>query len=278
MTITAIAFTTFKEAVRQPILYVLVALAMVLVLIVGSLPMFTFSVLDDLKMVKDMAVSTSILVGLLVAIFAAVQGVYEEIESWTVVTVLTKPVRRAEFVAGKLLGLVMLGGALHLVMGVAFILLTWVGMYSQLVESSNVYPEYLDVFWSQFAWPTADQLWRGFLMGFLHTLVLTAVAVTVCLRLPVVLAAVSYFVVFVVGHLMDGLAGLVQGAPVLIKWAVGLLGVLLPNLEIYNVAHEVGLGQTITLAEMGWALLYTLTYASAVMLLGVMLFRKREVV
>ena len=89
MKIAAIAMTTFKEAVRQPLLYVLVVGGMLLVLLVGQLPMFTFSVLDDLKMVKDMAVSTSVLVGLLVAIFVAVEVITEEIENWTVLTVLS---------------------------------------------------------------------------------------------------------------------------------------------------------------------------------------------
>ena len=115
-------------------------------------------------------------------------------------------------------------------------------------------------------------------MSFLHTLILTAVAVTVCLRLPVILGVVTYFVVFVTGHLMDGLLRLVQEAHRVVGWVVGVIGVVLPNLEIYNVAHEVGLGQTITFAEMGWSVLYTLTYCSAVVVLGVILFRKREVI
>ena len=277
MKVAAIAITTFKEAVRQPVLYVLVVGSMVLVLLVGQLPMFTFSVLDDLKMVKDMAVSTSVLVGLLVAIFVAVEVVTEEIENWTVLTVLSKPVRRWEFLVGKFAGLVLLMAATYVVVGVTFIGLTWVGIYSQLAESANVYPEYLNAFWGHFAWPAANELWRGFVMSFLHTVLLTAVAVALCARLPMVLSVVVYFVVFVAGHLVNGLVQLVSHGGWAARWAGEALAVVIPNLETFNVAHEIGLGQRIGFADMGWCALYTASYAAAMMLVGVMLFRRREV-
>lgn len=277
MKIAAIAFTTFKEAVRQPLVYVLIVGSMALVLLVGQLPMFTFSVLDDLKMVKDMAVSTSVLVGLLVAIFVAVEVVTEEIENWTVLTVLSKPVRRWEFLAGKFAGLVLLMAATYAVVGVAFIGLTWVGIYGQLVDSSNVYPEYLEKFWSGFAWPAANELWRGFAMSFLHTVVLAAVAVAACARLPMVLSVVVYFLVFVAGHLSNGIAQLASHGGWAAKLAGQTLATILPNLETFNVAHEIGLGQRIGFGDMGWCALYALTYSGAVMVVGVLLFRRREV-
>jgi len=235
--VAAIALTTFKEAMRQPLLYVLVIGGMVLVFLVGQLPMFTFSVLDDLKMVKDMAVSTSVLVGLLVAIFVAVEVLTEEIENWTVLTVLSKPVRRWEFLAGKFAGLVMVTAATYIVIGVTFTALTWVGIYTQLIESSNVYPEYLPIFWSKFALPAANELWRGFVMSFLHTTVLAAVAVAVCARLPMVLSVVVYFVVFVAGHLSGGLVHLVGQGGWIAKAGAGALAVAIPNLDTCNVAH-----------------------------------------
>ncbi len=277
MKIAAIAVTTFKEAVRQPLLYVLVVGSLLLVLLVGQLPMFTFSVLDDLKMVKDMAVSTSVLVGLLVGIFVAVEVITEEIENWTVLTVLSKPVRRWEFVVGKFAGLVLVMAAVYLVVGVSFILLTWLGIYVQLSESANVYPEYLKVFWGKFAWPAANELWRGFVLGFLHTVVLLSVAVAACVRLPMVVGVVVYFTVFVGGHLSEGLVGLVSRGGGLAKWFGHVLAALLPNLETFNVAHEIGLGQKITMMDMAWCTGYTALYSGAVLLLAILLFRRREV-
>ena len=277
MKIAAIAFTTFKEAVRQPLLYVLIIGGILLVFLVGQLPMFTFSVLDDLKMVKDMAVSTSVLVGLLVAIFIAVEVITEEIENWTVLTVLSKPVRRWEFLVGKFAGLVMVTAATYAVIGVTFTGLTWVGIYSQLVESSSVYPEYLPIFWSKFALPAASELWRGFVMSFLHTTVLAAVAVVACSRLPMVLSVAVYFVVFVAGHLSNGMVHLAGEGGRIAKCAAGVLAVVIPNLETFNVAHEIGLGQKITGMDIGLCAVYAATYSAAMLVLAVMLFKRREV-
>lgn len=276
MKITAIAFTTFREAVRQPIPYVLMLVAVLLVLVVGYLPMFTFSVLDDLKMVKDMAVSTSTLVGLLLVIFASVQVISEEIENRTALTVLSKPVRRWEFVLGKFFGLVLLLVAAYVAMTVIFILLTWWGMYNQFADNSNIYPEYLETFWEKFAWQSADQLWRGFLLSFFHALVMTAVAVALCVRLPMVLSVVAYFGVFVVGHLSKGAVGLLERAGPTVAVAGRILSAALPDLETFNVAHEVGLGQTIPAVDILSCLLYALLYSAAILILAVLLFRKRE--
>jgi hypothetical protein len=145
------------------------------------------------------------------------------------------------------------------------------------MEGANVNPEYVPIFWSKFAWPAANELWRGFVMSFLHTMVLAAVAVAVCARLPMVLSVVVYFLVFVVGHLSNGVVHLVgQGGRIARVMAAGL-AVVIPNLETFNVAHEIGLGQKIGGLDMMLCLLYAATYSAAVLVLAVMLFRRREV-
>ena len=67
--------------------YVIVGGALVLLAIVGQLPRFTMSIVDDIRMLKDLAIATATLCGMLVAIFAAVQAITVEIENWTSVCV-----------------------------------------------------------------------------------------------------------------------------------------------------------------------------------------------
>ena len=98
-----------------------------------------------------------------------------------------------------------------------------------------------------------------------------------CLRLPMILSVVVYFAVFVVGHLMDGLVRLAGQAGVVPGMLAKATACILPNLETFNVAHEVGLGQTIVVGDIAWSLLYAVTYCSAMMVLAVLLFRRREV-
>jgi len=100
----AIAANTFNETIRQPIFGVLMwATAGVLVLNT-SLVGFTLESGGDLKMAKDVGLATLLLYGLLAAVFSATSVISREIESHTVLTVVSKPVSRPVFLIGKYLG------------------------------------------------------------------------------------------------------------------------------------------------------------------------------
>ncbi len=97
-----IARNTFTEAIRQPIFTVLVLLGMLALALNVSLAAYTFE--DDNKILIDLGLSTVFLVGLFLAAFTATGVLAAEVESRTVLTVVSKPVARPLFVAGKLLG------------------------------------------------------------------------------------------------------------------------------------------------------------------------------
>ncbi|HUW58812.1 MAG TPA: ABC transporter permease subunit, partial [Planctomycetota bacterium] len=101
----SIARNTFRQMFHLPVVYVILGGSVVLLAVVGQLPRFTMSMVDDIRMLKDLSIATATLCGMLVAIFGAVHAITVEIENWTVVTVLSKPVSRWEFVVGKFLGL-----------------------------------------------------------------------------------------------------------------------------------------------------------------------------
>ena len=97
-----IARNTFTEAIRQPIFTVLVLLGVIALGLNVSLAAYTFE--DDNKILIDLGLSTVFLVGLFLAAFTATGVLAAEVESRTVLTVVSKPVARPLFVAGKLLG------------------------------------------------------------------------------------------------------------------------------------------------------------------------------
>ncbi|MBI4392098.1 MAG: ABC transporter permease, partial [candidate division NC10 bacterium] len=103
MRTAVIAFNTFREAIRDRILYSLLIFA--LAMIGGSVLLSTLSVGGEVKIIKDLGLAAIGLVGTLIAIFIGVGLVYKEIERRTLYTIITKPIRRAEFVLGKFLGL-----------------------------------------------------------------------------------------------------------------------------------------------------------------------------
>ena len=57
-----------------------------------------------------------------------------------------------------------------------------------------------------------------------------------------------------------------------------VLSTLVPDLESLNFSQEIGAGRLIGAGLMGWGGLYAAVYASAIVLVAVLLFRNREVI
>ncbi|MBN1846667.1 MAG: hypothetical protein JW810_13360 [Sedimentisphaerales bacterium] len=98
----AIIGNTFTEALRQPIYGVVIGATILLIVLSPSLVMFTLD--DDNQLLKDIYLSTLLVAGLLLGVFASATVVSEEIESKTALTILSKTVGRALFILGKFLG------------------------------------------------------------------------------------------------------------------------------------------------------------------------------
>jgi ABC-2 type transport system permease protein len=103
--LVAIAINTFIETVRQPIYGVLLWVAAFWIGFVSpSLAAFTLVADSDKKVMIDVSLSTLMLYGLLAAVFSASGVIAREIDSHTVLTVISKPVSRPVFLLGKYLG------------------------------------------------------------------------------------------------------------------------------------------------------------------------------
>ena len=101
--VVAIARNTFREAVRDRVLYNLVLF--VLLLSVGTVFLGAASASQDAKIIVDFGLSAMLLFGAFIAIFVGVGLVWKEIERRTLYAIFAKPVGRGEFILGKYLGL-----------------------------------------------------------------------------------------------------------------------------------------------------------------------------
>ena len=98
-----IAFNTFREAVRDRVLYNLIAFALLLsgaAILVGEI-----SIDIERLVVVNLGLTAVSLFGVVIAIFIGIGLVSKEIDKRTLYTVLSRPVRRWEFVVGKFFGL-----------------------------------------------------------------------------------------------------------------------------------------------------------------------------
>src|SRR5262249_61811620 len=94
-----VAFNTFREAVRDRVLYNLIAFAVLLsgaAILVGQI-----SIDIERLVVINLSLTAISLFGIVIAIFIGIGLVSKEIDKRTLYTVLSRPVRRWEFIAGK---------------------------------------------------------------------------------------------------------------------------------------------------------------------------------
>lgn len=97
-----IARNTFRETLRQPIFFLVLGTALALI---GIFPIFTLFVFrEQVKLVVDSALATSLLFGWGAAALAASHAISREIRTGTALLVLSKPVERGTFLAAKMAG------------------------------------------------------------------------------------------------------------------------------------------------------------------------------
>ncbi|MDK2970993.1 MAG: hypothetical protein PWP23_748 [Candidatus Sumerlaeota bacterium] len=103
--VLAIAVNTFKEAVRNRILYVLLFFAILILL--GAWVASSLAIFGQEKIIRDLGVATINIISVLIAVFVGVGLVYNDLDKKTIYTIVSKPISRWHFLVGKFLGLLL---------------------------------------------------------------------------------------------------------------------------------------------------------------------------
>src|SRR5208283_3951625 len=105
MIVLAIALNTFREAVRDKILYVLLVFGILMILVSRAIGWVSFG--GENKIMTDIGLAAIWMFSGMVSIFIGTGLIYKEIDKRTIYTVLAKPAERWQFLAGKYLGLLL---------------------------------------------------------------------------------------------------------------------------------------------------------------------------
>lgn len=181
--IVAIGMNTYREAIRQKVLYVFVLFTVVMLLLSLFLGQLTLGA--DVKIIKDMGLASMMIFGALISIFVGVGLVFREVERKTIYTILSKPVSRAEFILGKYVGLVM-------ILAVE-ILLMFIFLYALL----SIYREPFD--WN---------LLKPTVLIFVELCVLVSVALVFSSYSSSMMSIIFCILILFVGHLTDDLVSI----------------------------------------------------------------------
>ena len=251
MKTVAIATNTFREAIRDRILYLILVFA---ILMIGSSRILSLlTVGAEEKIVKDIGLASISLFGVATAIFVGVGLVFKEIEKRTVYTLVSKPIRRSQFILGKYLGLVMVL-AVNVVVMTAF-------FYGLLIAKGWMDPG----------------ITRAIVLIFIELMLVTAIAILFSSFSTPILSSLFTVTFYIIGHLSWGLlllADKVEGD--LGKQVCRFLYRILPNLDAMNVRGMVVHGIEVPLSQVFFATSYGVSYTVIVLALAVLIFRRRD--
>jgi ABC-type transport system involved in multi-copper enzyme maturation permease subunit len=255
MRVATIALHTFKESVREKVLYNLVAFAL---LLIGAGILFgSISVGVEQIILVTLGLTSISVFGLLIAIFIGIDLVSKEIERRTIYNILSKPVSRPEFILGKYLGLL-------LTLFVNTAIMT-VGFYAALFYQKRVL--LLD-----------DLRFLGAVYFILLELaIVVGIAVVFsCISTPV-LSAVYTFCLYVIGNFSADLRVFGQETESALLGTVSdVLYYMLPNFGNFNVISQVAHGEKIPGYLWLGNSLYALLYIAALLGVAVLIFEERE--
>lgn len=102
-----IALNAFRESLREPVYFLMLLAALLLIAHYPSASIFVFS--EQLKLVVDSSMATTLLFGLILSVLCSSHTVAREMRNGTVLLLMSKPIQRWSFVLGKILGIGMAG-------------------------------------------------------------------------------------------------------------------------------------------------------------------------
>jgi ABC-type transport system involved in multi-copper enzyme maturation permease subunit len=111
----AIAINTFREAVRDKVLYGVLGFAIAVLLF--TLALAELSLSEQRRVVMDVGLASISFFSVVVAVFLGSSLLYKEIEKKTLYVILPKPLRRSTFLIGKYAGITLTAITFIAIMG-----------------------------------------------------------------------------------------------------------------------------------------------------------------
>ncbi|MBO9666863.1 MAG: ABC transporter permease [Bdellovibrio sp.] len=250
-----LAKTTLREMLREKVFFVVIVIAVVLIAL--SFLLGALSLAEQRKILADfgfLAVQISMLG---ISLFSGAYLIAKEVEKQTCLLILSRPVSRAQFILGKIFGVLALNS--FLVVALGLLLATLLGLWGE----SNLWLSFTQICLS---------LW------FESAVIL---ALVICLSLVVrpVLALSSGVVIFLLGHWLGDLAFFAEKSKeAFFIQAVKALHWIVPNLYRLNWKSAYFLEKGLTNNDVAWMIAHMTGWFLIYVLLTNFFFRRKDIV
>jgi len=259
--IYAIALNTFREAIRQRVLYGIIAVVVGLNLF--AIVLGEMSLGEGGRIALDVGLGGVSLFGSITAIVLGVTLLYGEIEKRTIHTLVSKPLERYEFVLGKYLGM-----AFTLTLLVSLFTLAMIGLLVfQQVELTVA-------------------IGKAIALAYMEVLVVAAIAVFFSSFSSPFLSGIFTFALFFVGRVTPEMRLAIESAKQ--GWVRDVCNAALyivPDLHLFSVSGTAVAGKHVSVhgAFVDWGYVatasgYGLLYICVLLSLSTVIFQRRDFV
>ena len=306
-----IAVNSFREALREPVYFLMLFGAL---LLIGHYPWMTLFVFrEQLKLVLDGAMATTMFFSLAVSVLCATTTISREMRNGTVLLLLSKPITRLSFVLGKIAGIVAASVLFCLICNCASVISIYIavdqfrmetGLYVAFVilvllacvagmmmnymrgasfSEYSVYSVLLLVIgmmlycfkFQPHPEMSMINLAKALVLLFPAVVVMSVLAVGFATRFDVVPSMCLCSLLFFLGLVSSYLFGGNYADPVL-DVIFSLLYAAIPNWQYFWMADAMAVNSTIPLAYVWWSLGYAAIYSLVVAIWAIVFFQNRE--
>ena len=290
----AVAFAAFQEGLRQPTYWFVLVAGLAIMAFASILPFYTFG--EDLKVLKELCFVFSMMLPTLFGVLAASISVTDEIEGRTAVTLMSKPILRRDFLLGKFVGVALAALSMTIVLGWYML---WIALFKDhidppLVPVANPDPPWMldtlallgpgsagDFFRGMLLWVAdASDALPGLVIGYCQVAVMTALAVALATRLPLLANLVTCLVIYLLGHLTAVLTEATATANPIVSFVAQAIDTIVPPLDTLDASQAVIRDVPLPFVQYAryslWVAIYGAVYTTIALLLGLILFEDRD--
>ena len=306
-----IAANTFKESVREPIVSLLLMCAVLLIANFPFVAIFVFY--DQVKLVVDSSMATTMLFGLFAAVLCSSNTVSREMRDGTVLLLFSKPVFRSTFILAKIAGIMMASMLFVLVCNAVSVVALYIAVDAFRVDfplyyillgllvlgaaigmvlnfaKNSCFPAVMTLSMSItlplmaiavmiFKTVPPEIILSDFLLAitllFFAVSAMATLTVVFATRLDMVSNLCVSSVLFALGLMSNYLFQPEAGSLSLVK---SVFYALLPNWQVFWLADALATRKTIPLEYLGYAAIYVLLYIGLCSMWAVLVFRDKEI-
>jgi ABC-type transport system involved in multi-copper enzyme maturation permease subunit len=251
-TIISIAKNTFRETIRDRVLYVILVFA--LLLIVSTVFLGSISLDQDIKVIKDLGLAGIFIFGIIIAMFVGTSLVHKELDKRTVFLIFPKPVAKYQFVLGKFLGIATTLFWITLAMSIVFFI---------VLAFKKTTPDLI--------------LLEAISWGWLELLVIAAISIMFSALTSPIASTIYTISLFVIGHSLNSLQYLInQLEPGFLTGLLRFVYYLFPNFEKFNIRNSAIAGVGISGEQVAYTILYAVAYIVLTLAIANFLLKKQE--